>query len=129
MHRNLTAAALIAGALLALTACAGTQHSDVSQPATPTVQTPGTDVNQVPGMPTGARRAALLASITGVNSRLAANETQAMIAAIKQCATLATGAPDPDHLAAQRFSYAGVHLTDAEGAQIDAGLRKSLCPN
>ncbi len=38
------------------------------------------------------------------------------------------GATNPDHSAAQRFSYDGVTLTDDDGSHINFGLRKTLCP-
>ncbi len=126
-HRNLTAAALVAGALLGLAACSSGSSRPVDAPA------PTATVTQTPAAPDAgnleAKRPAVLAALRDVNSRLAGNETQAMTDAIKQCAALDSGAPNPDHLAAQRFAHDGITLTDDDGAHIDIGLRNSLCPD
>ncbi len=63
-----------------------------------------------------------------VNATLTHDEAKAIDAARNQCAALDGGAANPDHSAAQRFSYAGVTLTDDDGSHINTGLRKTLCP-
>ncbi|WP_328908148.1 hypothetical protein OG230_00695 [Streptomyces sp. NBC_00234] len=82
----------------------------------------------MPPEPTGAERDAVLASILDVNSNLVHDEDKAINAARNQCAALNGGATNPDHSAAQRFSYDGVTLTDDDGSHINIGLRKTLCP-
>ncbi|MFC8236361.1 DUF732 domain-containing protein [Streptomyces sp. NPDC056663] len=56
------------------------------------------------------------------------DEDKAINAARNQCAALDGGATNPDHSAAQPFSYDGVTLTDDDGSHINFGLRKTLCP-
>jgi hypothetical protein len=82
----------------------------------------------IPPEPTGDTRAAVLAAVFDVSPRSASDEDKAIDAARNQCAALDSGAANPDHAAAQRFSYNGVKLTDDQGTHIDYGLRKSLCP-
>ncbi|MET7497586.1 DUF732 domain-containing protein [Streptomyces sp900116325] len=82
----------------------------------------------MPPKPTGAERDAVLATILDVNSNLIHDEDKAINAARNQCAALDGGATNPDHTAAQRFSYDGVTLTDDDGSHINFGLRKTLCP-
>ncbi|UUN26684.1 hypothetical protein [Streptomyces sp. FIT100] len=82
----------------------------------------------VPPEPTGAERSAVLAAIHDVNGKLTHDEDKAINAARNQCAALDGGATNPDHSAAQRFSYDGVTLTDEDGSHINFGLRKTLCP-
>ncbi|TLS46898.1 hypothetical protein FE633_07355 [Streptomyces montanus] len=83
----------------------------------------------MPPEPTGTERAAVLAAIHDVNGNLTHDEDKALDAARNQCAALDDGATNPDHSAAQRFSYAGVTLTDDDGSHINSGLRKTLCPD
>ncbi|WP_328876122.1 DUF732 domain-containing protein [Streptomyces sp. NBC_00287] len=82
----------------------------------------------MPPEPTGAERDAVLAAIMDVNANLTHDEDKAINAARNQCAALDGGATNPDHSAAQRFSYNGVTLTDDDGSHINVGLRKTLCP-
>ncbi|MFD7409314.1 hypothetical protein ACFV7R_43315 [Streptomyces sp. NPDC059866] len=82
----------------------------------------------MPPEPTGAERDAVLAAIHDVNGNLTHDEDKAINAARNQCAALDGGATNPDHSAAQRFSYDGITLTDDDGSHINVGLRKTLCP-
>lgn len=82
----------------------------------------------IPAEPTGAERSAVLAAIHDVNGNLIRDEDKAIDAARNQCAALDGGATNPDHSAAQRFSYGGITLTDDDGSHINIGLRKTLCP-
>ncbi len=82
----------------------------------------------MPPEPTGAERSAVLEAIHDVNANLTHDEDKAIDAARNQCAALDGGATNPDHSAAQRFSYDGVTLTDDDGSHINFGLRKTLCP-
>lgn len=81
-----------------------------------------------PPEPTGAERDAVLEAVHDVNGNLTHDEDKAINAARNQCAALDGGAMNPDHAAAQRFSYDGVTLTDDDGSHINFGLRKTLCP-
>ncbi|MFE7755867.1 hypothetical protein [Streptomyces sp. NPDC057429] len=90
----------------------------------------GADENAgMPPEPTGAERDAVLAAIHDVNGELTHDEDKAIDAARSQCASLDGGGTNPDHSAAQRFSYDGVTLTDEDGSHINFGLRKTLCPD
>ncbi|GAA2930829.1 hypothetical protein ACFPN0_09345 [Kitasatospora cinereorecta] len=90
----------------------------------------GADENAgMPPEPTGAERDAVLAAIHDVNGELTHDEDKAIDAARNQCASLEGGGTNPDHSAAQRFSYDGVTLTDEDGSHINFGLRKTLCPD
>ncbi|MER5274906.1 hypothetical protein ABT025_03995 [Streptomyces sp. NPDC002809] len=82
----------------------------------------------IPPEPTGAARSAVLQAIHDVNGSLTHDEDKAISAARNQCAALDGGATDPDHSAAQRFSYDGITLTDDDGSHVNFGLRKTLCP-
>ncbi|MET7365904.1 hypothetical protein ABZS61_08735 [Streptomyces sp. NPDC005566] len=82
----------------------------------------------LPPEPTGAERSAVLEVIHDVNGNLVHDEDKAIAAARNQCAALTGGATDPDHSAAQRFSYGGITLTDDDGSHLNFGLRKTLCP-
>jgi hypothetical protein len=88
----------------------------------------GAAKNDMPPEPTGAERSAVLQAIHDVNGNLTHDEDKAINAARNQCAALDGGATNPDHSAAQRFSYDGVTLTDDDGSHINFGLRKTLCP-
>ncbi|MEU1366707.1 hypothetical protein ABZ454_11285 [Streptomyces sp. NPDC005803] len=82
----------------------------------------------LPPEPTGTGRDAVLAVVRDVNGNLTHDEDKAVDAARNQCAALNGGAANPDHSAAQRFSYDGVTLTDDDGSHINFGLRRTLCP-
>ncbi|MFD8689926.1 hypothetical protein [Streptomyces sp. NPDC059651] len=82
----------------------------------------------LPPEPTGVKRDAVLAVVLDVNSNLVHDEDKAIDAARNQCAALNGGAMNPDHAAAQRFSYDGITLTDDDGGHLNTGLRKTLCP-
>ncbi|MFC5801981.1 hypothetical protein [Streptomyces formicae] len=82
----------------------------------------------LPPEPTGDERSAVLGAIFDVNAKLTQDEDKAIDAARNQCSALDGGATNPDHSAAQRFSYNGVTLTDDDGSHINIGLRKTLCP-
>jgi hypothetical protein len=58
-------------------------------------------------------------------SKLTADEDKAIDAARNQPCM---AAPRTWSTAAQRFSYDGITLTDDDGAHLDIGLRKTLCP-
>lgn len=138
-------AVVIALAVLGLAGCSGNDSADKpagpSSGARPTnapsalpSSTPSADRSAagqaagIPPEPTGAERTAVLGAIRDVDARLTADEDKAIDAARNQCSALAGGATNPDHSAALRFSYDGVTLADEDGAHINTGLRKTLCP-
>lgn len=82
----------------------------------------------IPPEPDGDLRSAVLQAVQDVNGELIHDEDKAIDAARNQCAALDGGAENPDHAAAQRFSYDGVTLTDDDGRHLNVGLRSTLCP-
>ncbi|MEV6106896.1 hypothetical protein AB0M28_19580 [Streptomyces sp. NPDC051940] len=121
-----------AALLLALTGCSSdsdTPGSAADTKPTPSAAAPETQENTgIPPAPTGAERDALLAAIRDVNARLTADEDKAINAARNQCHSLEGGTTTADHSAAVRFSYDGITLSDDDGAHLNIGLRKTLCP-
>ncbi|MFR9798237.1 hypothetical protein ACL02U_20400 [Streptomyces sp. MS06] len=123
----------VATAALAVTLVGCSSDSDDGKSDAPgaTRSTGGSAAEQaagIPAAPTGAERDAVLAAIRDVNAKLTVDEDKAVDAARKQCSALDGGAANPDHAAAQRFSYGGVTLTDDDGGHLNIGLRKTLCP-
>lgn len=116
----------------ALAATGATGSAGTTPSGTPATSSPTDGATQDTGLPpepTGADRAAVLAVLFDVGGgKLISDEDKAVGAARDQCAALDGGAANPDHAAAQRFSYNGVTLTDDQGKHIDIGLRKTLCP-
>jgi hypothetical protein len=82
----------------------------------------------LPPEPTGAARADVMAVVLDVNVGLFKDEEKAIDAARKQCAALDSGVADPDHSAAELFSYNGITPTDEDGSHLNHGLRRTLCP-
>lgn len=139
------AAALLAAsaaALLALTACSPeeAQTAPAPEPSAPTAQEqPAEDADTgkssdaeksagIPDAPTGADRAAYLAAIKAVDPSIVKDEEKAIDAGRNQCSHLAAPNDKSDWLAAQRFGNDARPLTDAQGKQLNAALRKILCP-
>ncbi|MFE5239949.1 MULTISPECIES: hypothetical protein [unclassified Streptomyces] len=132
-----TAAAVAAVLAFTVVGCSSGNSSD-SKPDTIDVTSPESSKSAdsgdaaegagLPDEPTGDKRSAVLAAILDVNGNLIRDEDKAIDAARNQCAALDGGAADPNHSAAQRFSYDGVTLTDDDGSHINIGLRKTLCP-
>ncbi|MFK4548236.1 Flp pilus assembly protein TadD [Streptomyces tendae] len=142
MRIRTATAALIAALAVALVGCGSddgkTESAADSSQAQPST-TESTEAAQpggkssdiavgIPAEPTGAERDAVLAAVMDVNAKLVADEDKAIDAARNQCSALDGGASNVDHLAAQRFSYGGVTLTDDDGDHLNIGLRKTLCP-
>lgn len=132
--------ALLAAALLALTAC-GTEPEPDSPAAGPTASAPavvGTadsgDSSEaekaagIPDAPTGAARDAYLAAIRDVDPAIVEDEEKAIDAGRNQCSHLAAPNDKSDWLAAQRFGNDARPLTDAQGKALNAALRATLCP-
>lgn len=137
MRIRITSVAIVAMLAVTVIGCSSDKgsdgHADTSKTTVPEASSAADNSGAVkdagmPPKPTGAERDAVLATILDVNSNLIHDEDKAINAARNQCAALDGGATDPDHSAAQRFSYDGVTLTDDDGSHINRGLRKTLCP-
>ncbi|MCX2184067.1 hypothetical protein KV205_26550 [Streptomyces sp. SKN60] len=110
---------------------AATSSAPAASSAPTPSSTPAQDSTKDAGLPpepTGAERDAVLAALFDVDAGLVHDEDKAVDAARKQCAALDSGVANPDHAAAQQFSYDGNKLTDDAGKHINIGLRKTLCP-
>lgn len=138
MRTRTTTAALIAALAITLVGCSSSDNDDSKPETTESSSRPSTDTSAdtsaaekaagIPAEPTGDKRAAVLAAIHDVNAKLTADEDKAIEAARDQCSGLDGGAENPDRLAAERFSYNGITLTDDDGAHLNIGLRNTLCP-
>jgi hypothetical protein len=134
--RTPTAAVAAVAALLALTACSSLTGEDKPPTDKPAA---GKDVPSaeeqakaraeagVPDVPTGDRRAELIAAIAKVSPGAAEHEEQAIVSAQNQCAAIHAKAPKLDWLAAQRFSYKGVKTTEAQGKELNRALKDGFC--
>lgn len=136
MRTRITIAAITAALAVGLAGCSSSDSDDSktdTAKSTPSA-TKSTDTRAaekaagIPAEPTGAERDAVLAAIHDVNAKLTVDEDKAIDAARNQCSGLNGGAKNPEHLAAERFSYNGITLTDDDGAHLNVGLRKTLCP-
>lgn len=135
MTKHLTTAIL---AVLALTAC-GTSTPEPSTPAKPAPATTSAtptelpkDVREsiaaaagLPPKPTGAKRAELLAKLTAINPGIGKDEDKAIDAARNQCQSINRGGNKLDWMAAQRFSYRGNEVSEAEGKELNKVLKDS----
>ncbi|MET7493437.1 hypothetical protein [Streptomyces sp900116325] len=137
MRIRATIAAVAAVLAVTLVGCSsddsGDSKADATRSGTPEApsaadNSDAAEAAGIPVEPTGTKRTAVLGAIFDVNAKLTADEDKAINAARNQCSALDGGATNPDHSAAQRFSYNGVTLTDDDGAHINIGLRKTLCP-
>ncbi|WP_448321391.1 hypothetical protein [Streptomyces sp. CO7] len=82
----------------------------------------------LPPEPQGAARSDVMRVVFDVDVNLFKDEEKAIDAARKQCAALDSGVADPDHSAAELFSYNGITPTDEDGSHLNYGLRRTLCP-
>ncbi|MER5477284.1 hypothetical protein ABT026_09905 [Streptomyces sp. NPDC002734] len=82
----------------------------------------------LPPEPQGTARADVMRVVFDVDVSLFKDEEKAIYAARKQCAALDSGVADPDHSAAELFSYNGITPTDEDGSHLNYGLRRTLCP-
>ncbi|MDX3094332.1 hypothetical protein PV703_24735 [Streptomyces sp. ME01-24h] len=78
----------------------------------------------IPAAPTGAERAALIAALQAINPDFAKDPDKAVDAARNQCAAVNSNSPQADAEAAQRFTYHGNALTDAQGKAINDALKR-----
>ncbi|MEU6222254.1 hypothetical protein [Streptomyces sp. NPDC047042] len=130
-----TTAVTIAALACALTACSSTTSSDKtdSKPATTATKKAITQEQKdealaaagIPKEPTGADRQALLDTLAAVAPNVVKYEDKAVDAARNQCSALTGGAGKLDWLASQRFTYKDVTTTEAQGAKLNAALKKS----
>ncbi|MEU8621121.1 hypothetical protein [Streptomyces sp. NPDC048623] len=134
MRIRITIAVVVAALAFTAVGCSGSDSDSGSgSKAGATTSAPAADSATkdagLPPEPTGAERAAVLAVLFDVGGGgLTGDEDKAIDASRKQCAALDSGVADPDHAAAQQFSYDGRTLTDDDGKHINIGLRKTLCP-
>ncbi|MFI2355062.1 hypothetical protein ACH5AG_10335 [Streptomyces anulatus] len=121
-------AALLAAALLALTACSAEEDkaTPAPEPSAPAAKEQPADADSgessdaeksagIPDAPTRANRSAYLAAIKAVDPGIVEDEEKAIDAGRNQCSHLATPNDKSDWLAAQ-------------GKALNEALRKTLCP-
>ncbi|MFE0625616.1 hypothetical protein ACFW3D_01440 [Streptomyces sp. NPDC058864] len=136
MRTRLSTGVLLAAVLLAVTACSSGTDDAGGKPegggAPPTAGAPGSKVPDIsegiPGEPTGAERAALLAALKAVDPALAADADKAVANARQQCATI-TGGGNTVAAAQSRFGSAGHQVTEEQAKAINAVLERTLCPS
>lgn len=121
---------LAAAALFALTACSAEDDTPEAAPSTVSASdhAAAEEAAGIPPAPTGPDRAAYLAAVKKVDARIVEDEEKAIDAGRNQCASLAGGGQKLDWAAAQRFGNDTRPLTDAQGKQLNAALRATLCP-
>ncbi|MFJ8146032.1 hypothetical protein ACIQ6R_13260 [Streptomyces sp. NPDC096048] len=128
MNTRTAAAALAAGALLALTACSSSDDGTENKP------TPKASASQkqkddaatsggLPPRPTGEKRQQLLDALAKAAPDVVRYEDKAVDAARNQCSAFGEGVERPDWLASQRFTYKDVTTTEAQGKQINDALK------
>ncbi|MER7801239.1 hypothetical protein ABTX71_13000 [Streptomyces parvulus] len=127
MNTRTTAAALAAGALLALTACSSSETGSDSKPkATPSVDYSAAEKSAgIPPEPTGAKRQQLLDALAKAAPDVVKYEDDAIDAARNQCSAINGGGAKLDWTASQRFTYEGVTTTEAQGKAINEALKSS----
>ncbi|MYR42088.1 hypothetical protein [Streptomyces sp. SID5910] len=129
MNTRTAAAALVAAALLTLTACSGSDDEatpDARPSATASKQTPSENPARVAGLPPepdAAGRAELLRVLAAANPDIVKYEDKAVDAARNQCMAINGGAERLDYFASQRFTYKDVTTTEAQGKQINEALK------
>ena len=117
-----------AAALLVLTACSAEEDTAAGEDVDTGKSSDAEKSAGIPDAPTGADRAAYLAAIKAVDPAIVEDEEKAIDAGRNQCSHLASPNNKSDWLAAQRFGNDARPLTDAQGKQLNAALRKTLCP-
>ncbi|MFF8864785.1 hypothetical protein ACF08B_22330 [Streptomyces sp. NPDC015139] len=130
MNTRITAAALLAAAALALTACSSSSESTTKSAPSPKASTkPSPDMSAaekavgIPPKPTGAKKAELLRALAAANPGIVKYEDKAIDAARNQCMAINGNAQKLDWSASQRFTYKDVTTTEAQGKQINAALK------
>ncbi|MGW1710836.1 hypothetical protein ACWCP8_36560 [Streptomyces sp. NPDC002206] len=127
-----TATLLAAVAVLSLAACSAEDNAKPaatkSSSAPAVTQSATAEAARIPPVPTGADRAVYLRAIAAVDPRIVEDEDKAIDAGRNQCSALSAGGAKVDWSAAQRFGNDARPLTDAQGKQLNAALRGTLCP-
>ncbi|WP_318202951.1 hypothetical protein [Streptomyces sp. SCL15-4] len=135
MNTRITAAAVSAAALLALTACSSSDDS-AKNDAKPKPSATAHDLTQqqkdeiarkagMPPRPTGETRQQLLDALKQTAPDVVRYEDKAVDAARNQCSAInGEGVKRIDWLAAQRFTYKDVTTTETQGKQINATLKR-----
>ncbi|MFE0819153.1 hypothetical protein [Streptomyces sp. NPDC058847] len=124
-----TAAAICAGALLALTACSSSSDDQADTKPTPKASASQEQKNDaaklggLPPRPTGEKRQQLLDALAKAAPDVVRYEDKAVDAARNQCSAFGEGVKRPDWLASQRFTYKDVTTTEAQGKQINEALK------
>ena len=129
---------VIAALACALTACSSSSDQTSSKPKATASETSQkqSDVSQkqkdealaaagIPKEPTGKDRQALLDTLAAAAPDVVRYEDKAVDAARNQCSAINGGAGKLDWLASQRFTYKDVTTSEAQGAKINAALKKS----
>ncbi|MFF2009158.1 hypothetical protein ACFVWY_08805 [Streptomyces sp. NPDC058195] len=120
---------IAAVALLALSACSAEEGIKTPAPEATTVDHAAAErAAGIPPAPVGADRDAYLDAIAAVDPQIIVDEQKAIDAGRNQCASLKGGGKKLDWAAAQRFGNDTRPLTDEQGKQLNAALRKTLCP-
>ncbi|MEU8537140.1 hypothetical protein [Streptomyces parvulus] len=127
MNTRTTAAALAAGALLALTACSSSETGGDSKPkATPSADYSAAEkASGIPPVPTGAKRQQLLDALAKAAPDVVKYEDDAIDAARNQCSAINGGGAKLDWTASQRFTYEDVTTSEAQGKAINEALKSS----
>ncbi|MGI5196567.1 hypothetical protein ACQEVY_23445 [Streptomyces sp. CA-288835] len=136
MRTRTTATALLAAALLALTACSTSSDTTAEDKAkaSPTAaeSKPSSEERAniaaeagIPPAPTGAKRQELLDAIAKGNPDAVKYEDKAIDAARNQCSAINGGGQKLDWSASQRFTYEDVTTTEAQGKAINEALKSS----
>jgi uncharacterized protein YceK len=124
-------AATIAIAALALTGCSSDDDTDTdakpkasASEASQKQKDDAAKAGGLPPEPTGAKRQQLLDALAKAAPDTVKYEDKAVDAARNQCSAFGEGVKRPDWLASQRFTYKDVTTSEAQGAQINAALKR-----
>ncbi|WP_415952218.1 hypothetical protein [Streptomyces sp. KLOTTS4A1] len=130
---------ILATLALAVVGCGSEDSGDQAKQKPPNASSKPTEQQEdntaaqgrLPDEPTGAERDAVLAAIRDVLPELVQDEDKAIDAARRQCQNLdnPNSAGMEDTLAAMLFMYSGAAITEEHGKHLNAGLRKTLCPD
>ncbi|NUS82979.1 MAG: hypothetical protein HOY75_09540 [Streptomyces sp.] len=130
--RTRTIAVTVAALACMLTACSSSDQDDAKPKASATEQEltqeqkdDALEAAGIPKEPTGADRQALLDALAAAAPDVVKDEDKAIDAARNQCSAINGGASKLDWLASQRFSYGDVTTSEAQGAKLNAALKKS----
>lgn len=127
MRRHLATAVV----LTAVIALAGCSSSDDGTDDPPTSKSPMSQEDRdealadagIPPVPNGATRTALLDVLRSIDPAIVEDEDKAVDAARNQCSAINGGSSKADWTAAQRFSYDGNEVSEADGKLINEALK------